>query len=332
MSDHRTPAEEEVVDPVEMSGLKLTQAEQEEARTKRFRIGVVLHNPDSDWSIQQLKGIRATLEGCNAELVDVLYSEYQMDKQHVDIDYMIKKNPDALVSIPIDTSSASADLYKQVHPAGIKLILMDNVPKDMFPRRDYSCYVSSDNELSGKITAELLSPYISPNGVVGIVYYHADFRVTDTRELSFKEWFGKHRRDVQIRDIPFLDYHQAGEAVRDFFADGNHADGLYVVWDEPALGVINNLRELDSFLPIVTNDLSESMALEISKGFNVKGVAAQRSFDQGVAEASAAVKALLGHDVPVSVSIPPLSVSRKNLLEAYRRIRHTEPPNALFPE
>ncbi len=61
----------------------------------------------------------------------------------------------------------------------------------------------------------------------------------------------------------------------------------------------------------------------------VKGVGAQRPYDQGVTEALLAGYGLLGKPAPVYVALPALPVTRENLLDAWKTVYHTEAPSSI---
>ena len=52
----------------------------------------------------------------------------------------------------------------------------------------------------------------------------------------------------------------------------------------------------------------------------VKGLGAQRPFDQGVTEAILAGYGLLGKEAPDFVALPALPVTKDNLLEAWKTV------------
>ncbi len=60
------------------------------------------------------------------------------------IQNMVLQKPDAIISIPVD-DTATAEAYKSVSAAGIKLILMDNVPRGLQHPAQYQSMISSDN-------------------------------------------------------------------------------------------------------------------------------------------------------------------------------------------
>ena len=102
-------------------------------------------------------------------------------------------------------------------------------------------------------------------------------------------------------------------------------DGIWAVWDVPAEGVISAARVAGrNDLIITTIDLGENVAINMAQGGFVKGLGAQRPFDQGVAEAMLAGYGLLEKTAPAFVALPALPVSKDNLLEAWKTVYRTD--------
>ena len=78
------------------------------------------------------------------EVVAVTDADFSAEQQVSDIETIMAKNPDIIVSIPTD-ATATADAFQSVTEAGIKLVFMDNVPEGMTAGEDYVSCVSADN-------------------------------------------------------------------------------------------------------------------------------------------------------------------------------------------
>ena len=98
--------------------------------------------------------------------------------------------------------------------------------------------------------------------------------------------------------------------------------GLFVVWDEPAMLVVAAMRNRAIELPMTTVDLGNNSALELADGTLIKGIGAQRPYDQGVAAAEATIHSLLGNEMPPWIALPGLSVQPDNVVEAYQVVWH----------
>jgi ribose transport system substrate-binding protein len=311
-----------------LSELELSDEEAERADAARFEVGIVLHTLESDWARQQIDGITATLQDYGAQVVDIVDCGFAVDRQIASLGTMVSRKPDAIVSIPVN-DAATAEAHRLVGVAGITLVLMDNVPRGLQPGRDYAAVVSADNRGNGRIAAEVLAPYVPPGGTVGLIGFDADFFATDERETAFKHWFSDHRPDVFVVQTDFRDPGEAQHVAETFLVSHPSLDALFVVWDTPAMDTVDAARRIGRDIPISTVDLGERAAIELAGGGLIKGLGAQQPYDQGVAEALAAIKALLGSPPPPWIAVPALRVTWENVLEAYERVWHMPPPAGL---
>jgi ribose transport system substrate-binding protein len=308
--------------------LELSSADAERARAARIKVGIVLHTADSDWSKQQVDGISGTLDDYRGEIVDVIDSHFDARAQIAALESMIRTRPDAVISIPVD-GTATAEAHRRVQAAGIALVLMDNVPRGLQPGMDYAAVVSADNRGNGSIAAEALAPYVPRGGTVGVIGFGVDFFATDEREAAFRAWYRDNRADVGLAGADFRDPADAGVVATTFLTTHPEADALFVVWDSPAMDTMRAARALGRDVPITTVDLGEEVAIELAGGGLIKGLGAQQPYDQGVAEALAAINAHLGKQPPSWVAVRALAVTRDNVLEAFERVWHAPPSAAL---
>lgn len=308
--------------------LELTDDEAARARAGRYKVGVVLHTADSDWSKEQVRGITDTLAKYDAEVVGITDADFKVDRQIADLEAMVQRRPDAIISIPVN-EIATAEAYAKVSRAGIQLIVMDNPPKGLEAGKDYASVVSADNYGNGQIAAEQLAEHVRQDGTVGILDFGIVWFSTNQRAARFRQWFADNRPDVILKQADFLDPADAERVTADFLDANPDVDGLFVVWDDPAMGAVRAVRAHGRHIPITTADLGDEVAGELARGDLVKGVGAQQPYDQGVAEAHAALKALLGEQTPPWVVLPGVPVTQRNLLEAYEQVWHATPPDEL---
>ena len=314
--------------PSTTDSVHLTDAQAEAARAAGFRVGVVMQTMDIDWSQLVVAGITDTLEKYGAELVGVTDPGFQVDRQVAQIGDMIQLAPDAIISIPVD-NTATAEAYKTIAEAGIKLILMHQVPTGLEYPNDYQAVISPDNQGNGQVAAELLAAHIPDGGVVGIVDFGVDFFTTNERTRRVKEWFAEHRPDVELRQVDFIDTTKAGDVAANFLTANPDVDGMFVVWDAPAMQVVSALRAQALDIPVTTIDVGVEAAIEMARCGYIKGIAAQHPYDQGVAEAEAALQVLLGNQPPPWIVLPAVPVVPKNLIESYESVFHDKAPEAV---
>ncbi len=239
---------------------------------------------------------------------------------------LLASRPDAIISIPVG-SLGSGEVHRRITEADIKLVVMDNAPVGLVARKDYASVVSADNFGNGEIAASILASHVPQDGRVAVVGYGIDFPVTNERELGFRKQMGEERPDITIGRVPFGDPHAAGEVIASGLDRDDPPDAVFVVWDEPALLVSQALSDAGISAPIATVDLGRGVAEEIARGGLIIGGGAQLPFDQGVAEATAAVMALAGDEPPPWIALPALAVTRDNIADAYQAVWHDALPD-----
>ncbi len=214
--------------------------------------------------------------------------------------------------------------------SGKKLILVDNAPTGLLPGRDYECLVSADNFGLGTIGAQLLSPHVANGGTVGLLGYDVDFFATNQREIAFRKWMGSERPDLTVAVSKFRSLDLVEEAAHQLCDRTPDLGGLYVVWDEPAIRALAALRVRGLDLPVTTTDLGNRVAVDLARGGFVKGIAAQKPYDQGMAAAAAAMLALIGKPPPPWIALPGLAVTARNVVASYQSVWHSAAPTELL--
>jgi ribose transport system substrate-binding protein len=299
--------------------LRLSTDVLDRAKERAFRVAIVLHTTASDWAQRQIAGISAGLDRAGAVVVDIVDCGYDAATQVAAIERLVESKPDAVISIPVG-STAVAGAFRKLTIAGIKLVLLDNAPSGLLQETDYVSVVSSDNFGLGQIAASLLSPHIRRNGTVCIVAYNVDFFATAQREIAFGKWMRRERPDITLTQLKFETPGTAGSAVGPYLDANPDLDGLFVVWDEPAVASLPVFAGR-SRLPVMTTvDLGNAIAEALVDGRIVKGVAAQRPFEQGEIAATAAIVGLTGNTVPPWMVLPGLAVTADNVAEVYKHV------------
>jgi ribose transport system substrate-binding protein len=311
-----------------MKDLELSDADAAKVRAGKFKVALVMHTENLDWSKLQIQGIKDTFNKYGVRISGTTAAEYKVDKQVADIENTIQQKPDGIISIPVD-NTATAPAYKKIQQAGIKLVLMDNVPQGLKYPQDYASMISADSQGNGQIAAEVLSANVPKGGTVGIIDFGIDFFVTNQRTKGVKDWLKKNRSDIKIKETAFTDTSKVTQTAGDFITANPDLKGLFTVWDAPALDTLSAMRASGSNVPLTTIDLGLEAAVEIASGGPLKGLGAQQPYDQGVAEAMAMVNALIGKTPPAWVGVDALPVVQSNVLEAYETVFHQTPPKVL---
>lgn len=294
---------------------------------------IVMHYGGNDWANAQIDGLKAQFAKLGIKVVAVTDANFKPDKQVSDLETVMVKKPDIIVSIPTDPV-ATASAYKKAADAGTKLVFMDNVPEGLEAGKDYVSVVSADNYGNGVTSAHLMAKALGGKGEIGLIFHEADFFVTKQRYEGFKSTIESDYPDIKIAD-------EKGIAGPDFAGDAQGAanamltenpnlDGIWAVWDVPAEGVMAAARASGrSDLKIATQDLGTNVAIAMAKGQLVVGLGAQRPYDQGVTEALLGAGALIGKEAPPYVALSALPVDHDNVIDAWKQVYSADAPKNL---
>ena len=309
--------------------LKLSEADVQEVSKRRSSIAVVLHTTGSDWARQQLAGISSMLGQHGAAIIEVVDCGFDANQQMAALTRLANEKVDAVISIPIGNTHV-ADAHRAIQKAGKKLVLLDNAPSGLAAGAEYSCVVSADNFGLGEIAANLLSDKVSPGQKIGVLSYAVDFFATNEREIAFRKWISINRADLSIMQAKFHSLSDARSATQSLLHSEDPLGGLFVVWDEPAVLAASVIEQAKLSTPIATIDLGNAVAINMAKGGSIKGIGAQRPYDQGKTAATAVLLALQGRPLPSWVALPGLAVTQDNVVEAYQTVWHTPAPSELL--
>lgn len=316
--------------PVAASEITLSDDELAQIKSMGATAAIVMHYGGDDWSQAQINGLETQFEAMGIEVIATTDAGFNSAKQVSDIETIMAQSPDIIVSIPTDPT-ATAAAYRQAAEAGVKLVFMDNVPAGFVAGTDYVSVVSADNYGNGVASAHLMAKALNGEGQIGIVFHAADFFVTRQRYDAFKATIEQNYPNIEIvaeQGIGGPDFTGDADRAASAMMVGNaDIDGIWAVWDVPAEGVIAAARANGrDDLVITTIDLGENVAIDMARGGFIKGLGAQRPFDQGVTEAKLAGYGLLGKDAPAYVALPALPVEKANLLDAWQAVYSTEAP------
>ena len=315
------------------SEIQLTSDEIAKVKAMNATAAICLHYGGNDWSTAQVEGQKARMAELGINLLTVTDANFQADKQVADVETVLVRKPSIIISIPTDPV-ATAAAYKKAADQGVKLVFMDNVPNGLTAGKDYVSDVSADNYGNGVAAGYIMADVLNRSGKVGTVFHAADFFVTKERYQGFKDTVTKNYPDINIVE-------EQGISGPDFAGDAQKAaaamltkhpdlQAIWAVWDVPAQGVMAAARAASrQDLTVITEDLGLTAAVSIAaKGF-IKGLGAQRPYDQGVTEVNCAAYGLLGKQAPAYVALPALPVTRDNVLQAWQTVYHAAAPGDL---
>jgi ribose transport system substrate-binding protein len=319
--------------PSPAAAADLTPEQVDKIKGMKAKAAIVMHYAGNDWATAQIAGLKSEFGNLGIEVVAVTDANFKPDKQVSDLETVMSKKPNIIVSIPTDPV-ATATAYKAAAAGGAKLVFMDNVPKGFKAGTDYVSCVSADNYGNGVVSAHLMAKALGAKGKIGLIFHEADFFVTKQRYEGFKKTIQTDYPEMQIVE-------EQGIAGPDFAGDAQgvanamiskHSDlaGIWAVWDVPAEGVMAAARASGrGDLRIATEDLGKNVAIALAKGELVVGLGAQLPYDQGVTEARLGALAVLGEKTPPYVALSAQPVQHDNVLKAWKTVYHEDPPEDL---
>ena len=316
--------------PVTAEAVALSDEEVEQVKGKKATAAIVMHYAGNDWANAQIDGLKAEFARLGIDVIAVTDANFNPGQQVSNIETVLAKHPDIVVSIPTDPV-ATAGAYRKVTESGAKLVFMDNVPEGFKAGVDYESVVSAYNFGNGAASAHLLAKALDGKGEIGVIYHSADFFVTRQRYEGFLKVIKEEYPDIKIvaeQGIGGPDFAGDAQKVSDAMISQNpKLAGIWAVWDVPAEGVMAAARSAGrNDLKIATEDLGTNVAIALAQDQLVVGLGAQQPYQQGVTEARIAAGALLGKKAPSYVALNALPVTHENVLEAWKQVYNSEPP------
>ncbi|MDP9907269.1 substrate-binding domain-containing protein [Arthrobacter bambusae] len=312
--------------PALTSDVKLTAEQTAKVRAGKFKVGISMQTMDIDFAKVQTTVLKKTFEENGVQVIGITDAQWKAEKQIGDLENLIQQKPNGILGVPVD-DVATAAAFSKVGQSGMKLVMIDQVPKGLKYPTDYQASVQADGKGNGQVAAEMLASRIPKDGTMGMVNFGNDIFATNERTKGAKEWLAKNRPDIKIKETAFSDPAKAGQVGGDFVTANPDIKGLWVVWDAPALEVISALRGQGANIPVATIDLGQQLTAEIAQGADIVGVGAQRLTDQAKAEANAMMLALIGESTPSYIAAPALAVTKSNLTDSFKIVFDAPAPS-----
>ncbi|MCY4260948.1 MAG: substrate-binding domain-containing protein [Rhodobacteraceae bacterium] len=264
------------------------------------------------------------------EVVAVTSAGFDAAKQRSDIETVLAREPDIILSLPLDPVTSAA-AFEEAKDAGVALAFLSNLPAGYEHPADYAAIVTDDLFEMGKQAADALAAAMGNEGTVGWIYHDANYYVTNQRDNAFKTTIENDYPNISIvAEQGISDPARAEEIANAMMVKNPDLDGIYVTWAGPAEGVLAVLRAGgNTTTRIVTLDLSEPIALDMVRGGNVVAIVADEAYELGRAMAASAVLDLLGEEVPPFVIAPAITVTADNVAEAWMRSLNIDPPESV---
>ncbi|MBC7333089.1 MAG: substrate-binding domain-containing protein [Actinobacteria bacterium] len=313
-------------EPVLYDQLSLTEEEKEQVRHGNYKAAYLMHT-QSDFTNALLMGATDLFNDLNIDLVVTTNAEMDPTKQKSDVETALALKPDIILTLVIDPVQG-AEAFRPAVEAGVKLVFMSNLAEGYVHGKDYVGIVTDDLFGMGKAAAEMLGDALGGKGKIAWIYHDANYYVTNQRDNAFKAVILANYPEIEIVAEQGLANPADAESIASAIIT-QHPDinGMYVPWDTPAEGVVAACRAAGKpDIKIVTLDLGANNALDMAKGGNVVGIAADLAYDLGYTKALMGVYGILEKDAPPFVIVPAIKVTKDNLIEGWRKSLHIDPP------
>ncbi|HET7715504.1 MAG TPA: substrate-binding domain-containing protein [Bauldia sp.] len=316
--------------PTPSKDVTLTDAEVAQIKEKKATAALLWHT-SSDFVNAVTAGAKDEFARLGIEVVAETDAGFDSAKQMSDIETVLAKNPSIILALPLDPTT-SAQAFKPAVDAGVKIVLLSNVPAGYVQGKDYVGIVTDDLYQMGKQAADALAASIGGKGTVAWIFHDAQYYVTNQRDNAFKATIEKDYPEIEIvAESGLADPARAEEIANALITKNPDLDGIYVPWAEPAEGVLAALRAAgNTHTKIVTLDLSEPIGLDMVKGGNVVAITADEAYELGRTMATVGAYGLIDKPAPAFSVAPAITVTKDNVVEGWKRSLNREPPQTIL--
>jgi ribose transport system substrate-binding protein len=310
------PAGEEATDATKV---KLTPAEEKELSEGSYTAAFAWHE-DSELTRSVAAGAKHRFDELGIKVVGETTAEFDPAKQQQNVATLLARNPSAIISIPVDATSAR-QVFAPALKQGVKLVFLSNIPEGYEHGKDYVGVVSADQISTGENMAKILGEALGGKGKIGIIDYEAEFFITNQRDAAFEQALKKNYPGIEVEATSgFSDPEKVQEVAEAMIARYPDLEGIYTTWAQPpGEAVLAALQQAgrENDVKIVTSDLSEPIALSMAEEGAVAGVSVDRDYEIGEKLAEEAGLGVLGKSAPAFAVVETEAVTAKNLLQGW---------------
>lgn len=315
--------------PTPISALTLTDDEVAKLRAGNFTAAQLWHT--SSQFVQAVQsGAAAEFSRLGIKVVATTNANMDAGTQANQVQTAMISKPSVIVGLPVDPTSA-AQAFQPAVNAGTKLVFLSNVPKGYTYGQQYTSIVTDDLYDMGKRAAEALGNALGGKGEVGIVFYNAEYYVTNQRDAAFRTTLMKEFPNIKIvAEQGFSDPSNATAIASGMLTQHPNLAGIYTSWAQPAEGVLSALRTVgNTKTKVVTLDIDDPVIVDMATGGSTVALVADQAFDLGKGMADAAAYALLGKQAPAFAVAGAITITKDTIAQGYQQSLHADVPAAV---
>lgn len=315
--------------PTPLTELRFTSAELAKLKAGHYKAAQVWHT-SSQFVAAVQNGANAEFGRLGISVIATANANMDAGTQANQVQTAMVKKPNVMIGLPVDPTSAAAAFQPAVK-AGTKLVFLSNVPTGYTYGKQYASIVTDDLYDMGKRAAEALGHALGGKGEVGIVFYNAQYYVTNQRDAAFRSTLMKEFPNIKIvAEQGFSDPSNATSIASAMLTQHRNIAGIYTSWAQPAEGVLSALRTVgNTKTKVVTLDLDDPVVVDMATGGATIAVIADRAWELGRGMADAAAYALLGKKAPPFAVAGALTITKGNITQGYQQSLHSGVPAAV---
>lgn len=310
--------------PVLGKEITFTPAELEKLKNGHHTVALIFatHNPVEPCLHRRLGQL-------GISIVADANANFDANKQKNQLEAALAKKPEAIISQIVDSNSAAA-AFRPAVAQKVPLIFEENVPTGYHPGRDYYSDVALDYTTAAEAAAELIGKAMGESGKLGVIYYSANYFITNQWDRVFEETIARKYPNISMDKAGFANPEKAQEVAAGVIARNPDLKGVYATWMEPLAGVLAALRasRLDK-VDATTVGVDEATAVNIAERGAVIGVGGASSCQEGELEADMAAYALLKKQAPPLVIGTAFAITRSNLEQGWQAAYGEPLPSAV---
>jgi ribose transport system substrate-binding protein len=304
-------------EPTPSTELVLTEEEKEQIRAGGYRAAISWHEL-SNYSQALQAGIEEVFEDLNIEVVAVTDAGFDAAVQADQILSALALEPDVILGLAADPTTARS-AYAPAVDQGVKLIFADQAPDGMEHGSEFQAVFIGDLFKIGQSSARALGDALGGEGEIGVIFYDAQFHVTNFRDAAFLSTMASEYPGIEIvAKQGFADPNRAEEIANAMLTRNPNIAGIYASWAVPAQGALAALKNAgNTTVKIVTIDLDDTIAADMAADGHVAAIITYPANVYGRSMGTAAALALLGKEGPEFGVIEPIVVTKDTLTDGY---------------
>lgn len=311
-------------DAVPATDVELTDEQYAAAKAMNLKLAMLWAGA-GEWYNGLSAGAQSECEKLGIDVVTTADAEFDPAQQATQIETAISMNPDIILTLPVDPASGTA-VYQPAVDKGISIVFADNAVNNYVGGDQYVAVCTGDQYGMGRTCAKLISDSIGGSGKIGIIYYDADYTVTNNRDNQFVRSIVEDYPNIKIESMMgFAKETATGEVASAMLTKHPDLDAIYVSWDVAAEPVVAEIRSGGYNTKLVTIDLGGNNDLDMAKGGIVYGKSADMPYQIGATMVKLAILHILGEKTPTYVVSDCISMTKDNIEQSWLSALNCEP-------